>query len=323
MQPNNRSQITCPVKNWFQYPQDNLTKRHYLLNTNIQFALYAAPPITRPTSPIVACSLSHLRKPVPFNLTFQPLNPRWMFQTPPSPIDTNAQSKILSATSGAVLQCLPTSSPVHSTSSTTTRIDPATYINTHTPPASASECKGGGGHQTTKEQKKPVRAISTQASKECEGGRRDEDTEERLVEGVDYMYEITDEMMEKGMKQYNPLCDDDYFGDFNSEEIWCHLHTPYSIYRYGTVCTLINWKKMEKNEPFAVPLPVLHPMGHLQAYLLDVVNNYQKYNDMMNASVTSSASVLHMAFNLRKIGEGITKMGSSVNNLNVNYEDLL
>ena len=44
---------------------------------------------------------------------------------------------------------------------------------------------------------------------------------------------------------------------------------------------------------------------------------------MMNASITPSVSVLHAAFDLRKIGEGLTKMGSYVNNLNVNYEDLL
>ena len=244
----------------------------------------------------------------------------------PSPTDTNAQvqDSISHITSGSVLQCLPTSSPVHSTSSNT-RIAPATYINTHTPLASASECEGTGGHQTTKEEKKPVGAISTKASKECEEGRRDKekDTEEGLVEGVDYMYEITDEMMEKGIKLHNLLCDNDHFGDFDSEEIWYHLHTSYSVYRYSTVCTLINWKKMEKNEPFAAPLPVLHHMDHLQAYLLDMVNNYQKYDDMMNANVTLSASVRHMAFDLRKIGEGITKVGSSVNNLNVNYEDLL
>ena len=35
---------------------------------------YTTPPITHPTSPIAAHSLSHLRKTVPFNLTFQSLN---------------------------------------------------------------------------------------------------------------------------------------------------------------------------------------------------------------------------------------------------------
>ena len=137
------------------------------------------------------------------------------------------------------------------------------------------------------------------------------------------MYEIADEMLEKGMEQHNPLCDDDHFGNFDSEEIWYHLHTPYSIYRYGTVCTLINWKKMEKNEPFAVPLPVLHPMDHLQACILDVVKTYQKYDDMMNATVKPPARVLCTAIDMRKIGEELTRLGSSVNYINVNYENLL
>ena len=78
---------------------------------------------------------------------------------------------------------------------------------------------------------------------------------------------------------------------------------------------------MKKNEPFTMPLPVLlHPMDPLQAYLLDMVNNYQKYDDMMNANVELPTKVLHTAFDLRKIGERLMRMGSSVNDINVNYE---
>ena len=80
---------------------------------------------------------------------------------------------------------------------------------------------------------------------------------------------------------------------------------------------------MGKNEPFAAPLPVLHPMDHLQAYILDVVKNYQKYDDMMNASVKPPARVLCTAIDMRKIAEELTRLGSSVNDINVNYENLL
>ena len=115
------------------------------------------------------------------------------------------------------------------TCSTTTRIAPTTYA----PPGLACECEGGGGHGTTKEEKKPVQGgaisteaistevISTEAYKESYRRRRDEDedSEEGIIEGVDYMYEITDEMLEKGVEQHNPLCDNDHFGDFDSEEM--------------------------------------------------------------------------------------------------------
>ena len=57
----NQQYITnrMPVKNWFQYPQDNPMNRHYVLNTNIQFAPYTAQQIIQPTFPIAACSLSY------------------------------------------------------------------------------------------------------------------------------------------------------------------------------------------------------------------------------------------------------------------------
>ena len=40
----NQQYITnhMPVKNWFQYPQDDPMNRHYVLNTNIQFTPYVA-----------------------------------------------------------------------------------------------------------------------------------------------------------------------------------------------------------------------------------------------------------------------------------------
>ena len=89
----------------------------------------------------------------------------------PDNVIYNVKSIDLSAISGSVLECLPMSSLVHTTSSTTTtvytssttttttavttRISLTTNINTHAPPGSASECEGGG-HRTTKEEKKPV-----------------------------------------------------------------------------------------------------------------------------------------------------------------------
>ena len=44
---------------------------------------------------------------------------------------------------------------------------------------------------------------------------------------------------------------------------------------------------------------------------------------MMNASVKPPARVLHMAVDVRKIGDELMRLGSSVNDINVNYENLL
>ena len=69
--------------------------------------------------------------------------------------------------------------------------------------------------------------------------------EQGLIQGVDYSYEITPEMLEAAKTWYNPLCDEDQCDDFDAEEVLYHLHSPYPVYRYGTLCMLINWERME------------------------------------------------------------------------------
>ena len=70
-------------------------------------------------------------------------------------------------------------------------------------------------------------------------------------------------MLEAAKTWYNSLCDEDQCDDFDAEEVLYHLHSPYSVYRYGTVCTLINWERMERNKNFVVALPILHPLDNL------------------------------------------------------------
>ena len=80
---------------------------------------------------------------------------------------------------------------------------------------------------------------------------------------------------------HNLIFNEDHFDDFDCSQIWYHLDGPYSVFRYGSVCTLVNWEKMQNNEPFTISLPSLQPMEPLQSYLSYVNSHYKEYNRMM------------------------------------------